>query len=421
MKTLKTSLFLLLCFANTYAQSSLGKQVNDAKFQIVKKTAEFLSTDKATFGNKAKSSCDKCSSYEDVKKYAVDNSLINVNTLVNELQNTTVDTASNEWEKSLTTFKDNVVSKITTGNEKKIARIHLPGYKSYVNSLNEIINKIKTAETKPSASTSGDENPASQKPDLKAAKASDTITKANAPQQIAPDEETVPQSSLPGKIMQWLPYIIAGILLLLLLTLWRSGNENNKKITALEQEKKDTGRELFNLKNTNADLLDTIKILEEDVKNKEIDLQATEARLRNAESNKNNAAQSNAPEQPTTEKPVGKITVQKPKPVIANIKYARYADMGDGFSNAELLDKADGETIFELTLMPNTNTGEFKVANHGAAQHYALSNVQYFLGKTCQYASFPSEDATIQTDTPGTLKLTGSKWTIVSPAKISFS
>ena len=213
-----------------------------------------------------------------------------------------------------------------------------------------------------------------------------------------------------GTRTSWSPYIIAGILLLLLLTLCRFGNENNKKITALEQEKKDTGRELFNLKNTNADLLDTIKILEEDVKNKEIDLQATEARLRNAESNKNNAAQSNAPEQPTTEKPVGKITVQKPKPVIANIKYARYADMGDGFSNAELLDKADGETIFELTLMPNTNTGEFKVANHGAAQHYALSNVQYFLGKTCQYASFPSEDATIQTDTPGTLKVTSKSY-----------
>lgn len=120
---------------------------------------------------------------------------------------------------------------------------------------------------------------------------------------------------------------------------------------------------------------------------------------------------------PKIEKPV----VKRPEPTSAPvIKYARYADQGDGFSAQELLDEEDSETIFELTLL-SANSATFRISSNPSAQRYALSNSPYFLGKTSQYDTFPSGNSLINTDIPGELKLQGNKWLIIKPVQISFS
>ena len=103
-----------------------------------------------------------------------------------------------------------------------------------------------------------------------------------------------------------------------------------------------------------------------------------------------------------------------------NVNYARYADLGDGFSISELLVTENDETIFEI-IMKGTNSASFKVSNNRNAQKYALTNASYFFNKVCKYESSPTYDSIITTDTDGVLKLEGNKWIILSPAKISFN
>jgi len=104
----------------------------------------------------------------------------------------------------------------------------------------------------------------------------------------------------------------------------------------------------------------------------------------------------------------------------SNIKFARYADQVDGFSVSELLNEENDETIFQLT-QESFGTATFRISNNQNAQKYALSNVTYLLGKSCKYDSTPSSNSYIKTDVVGDLKLQGTKWLIVNPAKISFS
>ena len=101
------------------------------------------------------------------------------------------------------------------------------------------------------------------------------------------------------------------------------------------------------------------------------------------------------------------------------IKFARYADQGDGFSVSELLFDENNETIFQIKI--TGGTAKFRITNNRNAQKYALSNASYFFSKTCKYDTTPSMESIITTDVEGDLKLQGGKWQIQNPAKISFS
>ncbi|TKK71526.1 hypothetical protein FC093_00425 [Ilyomonas limi] len=239
-------------------------------------------------------------------------------------------------------------------------------------------------------------------------------------------DATTPANNLSAAIT-WLPYAITAVLLAAAVYLFME----NKKLQARKKHYKSRANTLEIDLQQMAQKLSAMAMqkekLEKDLADSELDRKALEDRLKSFETKKVQQPKPELKSMPVaapaiTEKATSKLPVQQPKLPVAKIKYARYADMGDGFSNAELLDKPDGETIFELTIAPNNNTGEYQVASHPDAQRYALSNAQYFLGKTCQYDSFPSgANAVIKTDTPGTVKLAGGKWTIVNPAKISFS
>jgi len=111
--------------------------------------------------------------------------------------------------------------------------------------------------------------------------------------------------------------------------------------------------------------------------------------------------------------------VQPAKPAV-QIKYAKWADMGDGFSLGELSDEPDNEKIFEIVIATN-NTAKFKIASNRDAQLFALSNPNIYLKSTCKYDSIPAYNSSIITEAEGDLKLKGNKWQILNPARIIFS
>ncbi|MEJ7677469.1 MAG: hypothetical protein WKG06_06280 [Segetibacter sp.] len=206
----------------------------------------------------------------------------------------------------------------------------------------------------------------------------------------------------------------------LLVYMISKNNKIKQRKEHYKEEAKQLKRETEQYKKTILTLTTQNKELEQKLSDSELDRIALEDRLKLLEEKKTQPVADQKTEAPVrAEKRYKKPSSQPPKPPLANIKYARYADMGDGFSNAELLEKPDNETIFELTIASN-NIGEYKIINNPDAQKYALSNAQYFLGKTCQYDTFPLENANIQTDAPGAVKLNGGKWIITNPAKISF-
>lgn len=398
-------LFALLLFAGAKAQPSKAK-LEEAKFAIMKRTVEFLSEDTA-FKNVQSHTCEGCKTVEDLKKFALDNKLINADSrVIDPLAKKTIDTSAIKWRQSLNEFKQQAINQIT-GAEREY-RKSLPGYSDYTGFLDAAVADVKS-----------DENTASES---SAAQADKTGVVSNG---------TAQSNSLTALLLTWLPYIVAAVLLIVLIYVLSEKSKVAKrkayykdKVRRLENELTQKGQTITMLTAQN-------EKLGKELNDAELDRKSLEDRLKSLELKKVQkiTPQPTAPPVSTTpttivEKPAPKPMNQPPKPPtpVAKIKYARYADTGDGFSNAELLDKPDGETIFELIIAPNNNTGEYRVTNNPDGQRYALSNAQYFLGKTCQYDSFPSgSHAVIKTEKPGTIKLTGGKWTIVNPAKISFS
>lgn len=401
-------LFALFYFSGAQAQHVTGARIKQAQFAIVKKTVEFLSTDTITFKHVTSHTCDACTSYDDLKKFARDNKLINAGSyVIDPLAHAPADSSDARWQKNLNQFKQLAVDKITAGGREK--RKNLKGYTDYLSGLNTIVAGVKPEEI-----VSLQENqPKATVPVAQKIQASDTTVSAA--------KTAAKTGSLLSLSSVWIPYCIAGISLILLVVTWLDNSKNKRNAKSFEQDKRDLKNDLRDARASNTTLQKEKNILKEKLDNAELDLQAVEARLSNVENNK---PADQAPVLPIIdempEQPITKPFVQKPKAAVINKKYARYADMGDGFSNEELLDKPDDETIFELTIAPN-NTGEYKVISNPDAQKYALSNAQYFLGKTCRYDSFPFENASIETDAPGIVKLNGGKWTIINPAKITFS
>lgn len=233
-------------------------------------------------------------------------------------------------------------------------------------------------------------------------------------------------SSLPIKdsvlinMQLWLPYIVSFILLALLVFFWMENNKNKKK----KEDYKLTKRNLQTILDSRQDefikLKKEIEELKKELDFKELDLKYLEDRLQNIENEKIKTAENEIELIPILNEESKPVIIPQPQTPTVTIKYARYADMGDGFSNAGLLDTNNSETIFEIAII-NSNTATYKVIDDLDNQKYALSNAQYFLGKTCQYDSFPAGKNNIITESPGVLKLQGAKWLIQSVAKISFN
>lgn len=206
-----------------------------------------------------------------------------------------------------------------------------------------------------------------------------------------------------AKNIAYLESVIILCLLVYLITVLRKRKSRQKELAFMKSENSNAIWE-------KAELEAKLK----DLKNKEEKL---EEGLNLIKSKEETPLKELAPEEPskvnTVEWQIDKLEIIKPTERF----YTKYADLIDGFSVAELVEEENNETIFEIRLQ-SPNKASFKVSENPAAQKYALTNADYFLQKTCMYDVVPFGQ--IITEKEGQLSLSGGKWEIIEPAKISF-
>ncbi len=138
-------LFLLLILhLSVKAQSGAGKQIKEAKFQIVKASVEFLASDKETFKEAKENRCANCNGYEDLLKFVKINKIQKADELIGDWKKVSVDTTFSKWENSITRFRNGVVSDITSGAKSR--RKKLSGYAVFENKLDAIIQNVSISE-----------------------------------------------------------------------------------------------------------------------------------------------------------------------------------------------------------------------------------------------------------------------------------
>ncbi|MEJ7677470.1 MAG: hypothetical protein WKG06_06285 [Segetibacter sp.] len=154
MQKLILYLFAFVSFSGAKSQPS-KEQLEQAKFNIIKKTVEFLSTDKATFKNVKTNTCENCTTIDALRNFAADNDLKKAATVViDPLSNEIIDLSTDKWERSLLNFKNIAINKITRSGKEY--RKSLPGFKEYEASLDTIVEGVG-AENMP-----GEENVAAK-------------------------------------------------------------------------------------------------------------------------------------------------------------------------------------------------------------------------------------------------------------------
>ena len=393
---------LLVWQISAIAEDRAGKQIKDAKFQIVKATIEFLASDKETFKEVKEKQCLDCQDYDDLLKFVERNKIKKADALIGDWKKVSVDTSLSHWQKGINKFKDRVVGDISSGAKSK--RKKLAGYSTYEGKLNSIIENVSISE------------PIEDIPDIeKLDEAPEpVVSKVTEPVKTMSEKSSEPASYftfLPDMSKDMSYVIILMLMLGILFLLWILRNKS--------QGMKRKERELKDQYNRNGSTESEAKVMSSELRAVQQKLKEAEAEIAILQDNVRAEMERN--ERLSAVAEVEKTVEEAAEPAPESpIKYARYADQGDGFSVQELLEEEDSETIFELTIL-SPNTASFKISNNQNAQRYALSNSPYFLGKTSQYDTFPSGNSLINTDIPGELKLQGNKWLIVKPVQISFS
>ncbi len=385
-KLLLFILAFLLALPGT-GQPLQQNQLNDARFQLVRRSLEFLATDRKTFTNVTQPLCTECSNKEDLVTFIKTNQLKGAEGRLGQWLTLA---GSELTPDNLAALKLKIIYDLTSGPGKD-SRKELASYKAYAADMDMIVANART--------------PAPETTPEPTAPAAATIRPTDSSPGNDDSDDTY---LLPPVYLYILLGLLAMTVAILLIRLRKAlgkarGNDEDlkkarKDLKALEKklEEQDTQRRRSAEEITF--LKDQLQVSEEALRLE---------RMKNLESQ-------------TQPLPVFPEVPEPQKNKAPSIMYAKYADLGDGFSASEVTDKADPETIFEITRISETS-GTFKVADNQDAQRYALTNSSYFFGTTAQYDSLPpSPGCTVITDSPGELVLQGNKWRITVPAKIRF-
>lgn len=106
-----------------------------------------------------------------------------------------------------------------------------------------------------------------------------------------------------------------------------------------------------------------------------------------------------------------------PEPV-AEVRFAKFLDLDNGFSDTKLKNFQNGELAYEITIDGDIAT--FSVSEDPRAQKYAIFSFEY-LKKGCEFENQPHEGERIITLKKGSLIKSGPSWIIQSKAVIRFS
>lgn len=375
-----TYLFLILILSVFQLRAqSLASQLTQAKLNIIRASVNFLATDTIKFKNIKKPIFSTGKDYPELISFADSNKLKGVKALVIKWRGIKLDTNSvDEGTKSLNGFKEKVISDISTGNNtyRKQSPFSFEEFKSSV--MANVLKADATVAGQDEAIVQTDNQSAS-----------------------------TPTGSEPSFInitnIAYLEALIILCLLVYLMVALKKKKSKSKELAFLKKERDTIVREQTQLEDRFKDLT---------AKNNELEEKLNVIMLKEETPLKESVA----------EEPVNINTVEWhiDKQEITKLPerfYTKYADLIDGFSVAELVEVENNETIFEIRLK-SPNKATFKVSENPAAQKYALTNADYFLQKTCMYDVVPF--GKITTEKEGQLSLSGGKWEIIEPAKISF-
>jgi len=417
---------------------SIKNQVEHARFEIIVATIEFLSLDKKIYADvKDKHFYEKKDQtleekYQDLRNFS--KNMVNVDKLLITPYKD-IPLNYSDPKNSLNKFITDITTEITTDKstdndatkpKKANRKIDLSKeYDIYIRKLESIVAKVSFSkelntdsslvampvvgkpQTTTISSTTISSNVDDNKPDSNSNKSD-------------PDDN---DSKLPskGNKMPFILNIIFFIFSFVFLGLYVKVNRNKKDLESSSKKASEIKNVEIQRRNQQASEL---RAELEETRKKLDDANITIDRL-NAELDKSKITQK--PHQSfhtsyQTEPLVNNQNAYKPSPQQSTtiIKYAIYADQGDGFSSGELHDNESNDTVFEIKIK-SPNSAEFKISSNVQAQKSALIDPSSFLNKTCEYDGSPSRNTIIKTNTPGELKLQGNKWLIITPAKISFT
>ncbi|GAB3315806.1 hypothetical protein GCM10027299_05270 [Larkinella ripae] len=403
-------------FAQTDTQ--IREKLHQAAFQMVKRTVEFLATDKVTFPKVQTTQCG-CDSYDSLKAFIRQNDLVGADKLVEEAQRRAAQNIAqiNQPRTALTEVKEYLIVKIASGNRAE--RRNLPGYPAFESDLDKIIDSGLSANpaapvTPPTTVASTDDD----QPVPSEAASTTSTTPTTNPQSnwISMDGIALFLSILSLVAVAFLAYIVV------------KGQKPQQsardvqfdsqlakladRISKLEV-RKNQPNENFQLNAQLEALERSIRQLEQNRAEKpaaavaKVPLEVVKPMLEEA------------PESESAGRPMNRYrtpSVEPPKPMAF---YARTADLGDGFSAGGLLTTPERDTVFDITLQ-NDTLAAYRVSENADAQRLALSDPYSYLNDACEYLTQPSPNSRIRTEQPGQLALQGDKWKIVEKAKIRF-
>jgi len=406
---------LFFCSVLFAADVDPAVQYREAKFSIIKRTMEFLSTD-PMFHDVKKHQCEPCTDYPQLKKFA--EPITGGVGLISEWFGVPVTN-----KEQLEAFRRSVIDRIT-GNGKnphKAKRKEFPDYNQYLADISKIVDAVP-ANTPPAEDeeqdTSSGTNTSAPKPTKEGSLEAQNVMLHDSIKKLNAELQDALAHTARGK--DYTLYYIGGLVALTLISIYlfstartqrRKKEELKKNVERLRVRKTTIEEELASVRNASHSLKERTEAAEG--RSKELEEKLANERKRNQQKGRDiNETRYESTHQ------TGQVHLSKEfRPVT---KYARYADKGDGFSSGDLLDACDSETIFEITIT-SPGAGAFSISSNRQAQKYALSNASYFFNNTCQYDTLPSPDSVISTTTPGELVLNGDKWTIQNPAKIRFN
>jgi hypothetical protein len=357
------------------------------KFEIVKASISFLSTDKESFKESSGKSatCKFSEGYDCLKKYCEDNKLKGGGDKIDSWKKET--TTSKE---SLAKFNEKIIAELTTGNEARAKRLKLAGFDGYKKTIVQL------------ASSFSEVTPTSETMDLDETATESTIDET-VPQVI---EET--KANDEGKSESKLP-VIALILSILALA-----------VSALNFFKGKGGASNKSSGNTDIHYLkgDISELKSKIAQKQSVDLTPLQNSIKNIENRIYNLEnQSRIVELQVEKKPAQQTPSNTPVSNSQSV-YAKLPDTGNGFGISSLTKEQNGEQIYEIEIKGDKAT--YNISSDANAQKYALTDFNYYLSSGCDLANQPVTGARIITIEKGILSKSGSNWIIQSKAKIEF-
>lgn len=398
-----------LCFAfftlivGLIVQAQTQQEVDETKLAMIKACVEFLATDREKFGIPKQPLCPDCRSVESLSAFVKTNNITRGDVLINDLKSVVIKADAEHVPDGLSEFKKTILNRVTEGPEKEY-RKKLKSYLPFTEKLDSLASSFGSG----ASLTDGGE-----------------VTKDTSRQSVSTATQKLPQQDAP--LFTPLGYAVVALLLIGLVLLYRlrksydrqSGRDHKRieglksdneslraKVEDLRQELGKTKQDLKSAREQHDKLLASTRPQTKPAPKEAADVPAkprsTLVKKKDVEAK---PSETPAPQAP-------------PAPRFLSM-FARYADLGDGFSDLDLVNNASDNTVFELKL-DSPGSGIFVVTDNLMAQRFALSNKDLFLNRTCDFDTFPPANARIVTDTPGTVKKEGDKWTITQKAKVRF-